>query len=115
MIKDSCDKCGSRENIQFYGANKKLALCLTHDREWMLVMDKRKFVGSQWQKEYERQYWAFCGKPIARHERDITKIKKTLLSMPQSAEYKANRYDTDDEIVLSVWNEGQTFDIRIFK
>ena len=111
-----CDKCGSKKDLQFYGGEKHLALCLIHHRKWMKAMDRTKFKGNHWQKEYERQYWVFCGKPLPPKIGNVaTQIRSVLKSMPFSAEYKANRYDTDDEIVLSVWNEGITYDIRIKK
>src|SRR3990167_1691240 len=105
-MKTICDKCSSKVNLQYYGGGKQLALCLKHDRKWMKVMDRTKFNGSRWQKEYERQYWEFCGKPLVKIERPITSIKKILVGMPFSSNYKANRYDTDDEIVLSIWGGG---------
>ena len=117
-MKSSCDKCGSEKDLQFYRCDKALALCLPHDRKWMKAMNRTLFKGNHWQKEYERQYWIFCGKenpnPTNAQGR-MSVIKKLLLSMPISAEYKANRYDTDNEIVLSIWNDGKTFDIRIPK
>lgn len=116
VVKTSCDKCGYKETLQFYGGDKHLALCLIHDRRWMKVMDRTRFKGNHWQKEYERQYWEFCGKPLPPKTGFIgMEVRKVLTSMPFSAEYKANRYDTDDEMVLSIWKDGKTFDIRIRK
>lgn len=116
VVGRKCDKCGSKTSLKFYGGNEHLALCLRHDRQWMKAMDRTKFVGNHWQKQYEIQYWEFCGKPLPPKVGSVTtQIRKVLKSMPMSADYKANRYDTDDEIVLSVWNDGKTFDIRMKK
>ncbi len=112
----TCDKCGSKQNLQFYGGNKHLALCNVHHSRWMKAIDKTKFKGPHWQKEYERQYWEFCGKPLPPKTGSMgVVVRKVLESMPISSEYKASRYDTDDEIVLSIWNDGKTFDIRLRK
>lgn len=49
-------------------------------------------------------------------ESSIMKLKDQLLKIPQSTEYRANRYDTDDEYVLHLWNDkGNSYDIRIKK
>lgn len=45
----------------------------------------------------------------------IDEISKLLRSMPQGTEYRATRYDTEDQHVLSVYNDGKTYDIRIPK
>ena len=38
-----------------------------------------------------------------------------IQALPQRMFDGANRYDTDDEIVLSLWADGETWDIRIPK
>ena len=42
-------------------------------------------------------------------------LRVMLKAIPQANEYHANRYDTDDEHVLTVWDEGHSFDIRLPK
>lgn len=42
-------------------------------------------------------------------------IKFQMINIPQSTQYYANRYDTDDEYVITLWNHEKTYDIRIKK
>lgn len=44
-------------------------------------------------------------------------LKEQLARIPQDAEYKATRYDTDDEQVLHLWNpeNGKSYDLRVKK
>lgn len=45
----------------------------------------------------------------------VRKIVEQLENLPQGL-YEAHRYDTDDEMVLHLWNEqGESFDIAIRK
>lgn len=39
----------------------------------------------------------------------------TLRQIPIGTSYQATRYDTDDEMVLSVYADGKTWDIRVSK
>lgn len=47
----------------------------------------------------------------------MSSLKDQLAKIPQGAEYQANRYDTDDEQVLHLWNTltGKSYDIRVKK
>lgn len=42
-------------------------------------------------------------------------IRKQIIQIPISTKYHANRYDTDDEYVITLWNDEKTYDIRIKK
>jgi len=42
----------------------------------------------------------------------IDALRKQLLAIPQGNYNGFNRYDTDDQLVLHVWSDGQSFDIR---
>jgi len=44
-------------------------------------------------------------------------LKEQLAKVPQGADYQANRYDTEDEHVLHLWNtkEGHSYDLRVKK
>ena len=50
-------------------------------------------------------------------ESDATKIEAQVKSIPCNNFYSADRYDTDDEMVLHVWDkkDENSFDIRIPK
>lgn len=46
----------------------------------------------------------------------MSKLKKQILSIPIGTEYSANRYDTDNEHKLHLWdNKGNSFDISFKK
>jgi hypothetical protein len=47
----------------------------------------------------------------------MTTLKEQLAKIPQGTEYQANRYDTEDEHVLHLWNtkEGRSYDLRVKK
>lgn len=46
----------------------------------------------------------------------MSSLKEQLAKIPQGAEYLANRYDTDDEHVLHLWDgKGHSFDLRVKK
>jgi len=40
-------------------------------------------------------------------------VREALLTVPLGAHNGWNRYDTDNEHVLSLWTDGQTWDIRV--
>lgn len=42
-------------------------------------------------------------------------IYEQIKNIPFGSEYYANRYDTDDEYVLHLWKDNQSYDIRIKK
>jgi len=42
----------------------------------------------------------------------IDALRKQLLAIPQGNYGGFNRYDTDDQLVLHVWSDGKSFDIR---
>lgn len=42
-------------------------------------------------------------------------LAQTIAAMPIATDYGANRYETDDEIVLTVHRDGRTFDLRFPK
>lgn len=47
------------------------------------------------------------------HEKSIA---KQMEAIPQKTFYRTDRYDTDDEYVLHLWDDnGNSFDIRISK
>lgn len=41
-------------------------------------------------------------------------LRRALLELPFGI-YQANRYDTDDELVLHLWKDGESWDIRLKK
>ena len=45
----------------------------------------------------------------------LNKIQKQIKDIPQGTDWMANRYDTDNELVLCVYHGDVTFDIRIPK
>lgn len=46
----------------------------------------------------------------------MSNLKEQLAKVPIGAEYNANRYDTDDEHVLHLYDEkGQCYDLRVKK
>lgn len=42
-------------------------------------------------------------------------LREALESLPTAVYEGANRYDTDDEHVLHLWRDGQSWDIRLPK
>lgn len=50
-------------------------------------------------------------------EKEVGRLKEQINSIPISNNYEANRYETDDEIVLHLWevNGGGSYDIRFNK
>lgn len=42
-------------------------------------------------------------------------VREALEAIPQGVYSGANRYDTDDEYVLTMWRDGHTVDIRVSK
>ena len=50
-------------------------------------------------------------------EEQYNTIELQMISVPCGNFYKADRYDTDDEMVIHLWNEksGNSFDIRVSK
>lgn len=44
-------------------------------------------------------------------------LKEELMKVPYGADYRANRYYTDDEEVLHLWDPttGRSYDLRIKK
>lgn len=45
----------------------------------------------------------------------INSIIEQMKKIPQKNFFHADRYDTDDEYVLHLWDEGNSYDIRIPK
>ena len=48
---------------------------------------------------------------------DVTEIETQMKSIPCNNFYRADRYDTDDEMVLHVWDkkDENSYDVRISK
>lgn len=44
-----------------------------------------------------------------------TKLREVLTAIPQGAHDGWNRYDTDNEHVLHLWADGESWDIRVPK
>ena len=45
----------------------------------------------------------------------IANIIEQIKAIPKKSFYHADRYDTDDEYVLHLWDDGNSYDIRIPK
>jgi len=46
----------------------------------------------------------------------MVSLKDQLQRVPPGAEYHANRYDTEDEHVIHLWDEkGRSYDLRVRK
>ena len=50
------------------------------------------------------------------YEKQVLQLRSMVLQIPLSTELSANRYDTDDEVVLHVWTKtGESWDIKFRK
>ena len=59
------------------------------------------------QKHYEER--------LSRLRYNYVMLRKAVRVIPEATDYQANRYETDDEIVLTIHKENETYDIRFFK
>lgn len=48
-------------------------------------------------------------------QRQIDRLQQQIIKIPESNDYKCNRYSTDDEHVLHLWKDNESYDIRIKK
>lgn len=57
-----------------------------------------------------RNLWEECNNELGIVE---TSLRQQLLELPTSNEYKADKYETDNEVVLHLWlPDGRSFDLK---
>ena len=87
---------------------------MTDDRRKQLAME----VVAIYEKADGDQEWPLgIAGLILEKERVANRVREEMKAIPFKTDYRANRYDTDDEMVLHIWDEekGVSYDIRVLR